>query len=97
MGRFQEMVAGVAIDPDKRKSHYSFAKYMRHLDRCDGGGDQFCDCGMAQLYWNIDQLLDDAEAAHHVLQGCSVEDAYKKVGERLTREARASDQPGERP
>lgn len=88
MARFVEMVESFAIAADQRKSHYGFAKYLRHIDGCNGGGDQSCECGMAQIYFNLDQILDDAEAAHHVLRGSSIDEAYKKVGERLMSEAR---------
>ena len=45
----------------ERQQYYDFERYLRHIAPCTGGGDQCCECGMAQTRENLIDLLDELE------------------------------------
>ncbi len=46
---------------EERAKYYDFEKYLRHIPPCTGGGDQSCQCHMAQTRENLIDLLDELE------------------------------------
>ena len=80
--RLRAALEDLRIAPKKRAKYYSVEHFMQHDKDCPRGGDQCCPCRKAQTRFNIDSLLDAAEAAHFVLEGKTLDEAYKALAER---------------